>query len=69
MGRLAGWFTGDVVITREELAGLMAGTLMVDSEATGATPFTRWATAHRERLGRRYASELGRRGTGRRGTG
>jgi NADH dehydrogenase len=51
----------DVVITREEIAGLMAGLLAVEASPTGTTPLTDWAREHRDALGRKYANELGRR--------
>ncbi|HUT93935.1 MAG TPA: NAD-dependent epimerase/dehydratase family protein [Thermoguttaceae bacterium] len=51
----------DVVITRQEIRGLMAGLLCVDSPASGRTRLTDWAAEHAESLGRRYASELARR--------
>ncbi|MDH3496746.1 MAG: NAD(P)H-binding protein [Gemmatimonadota bacterium] len=60
-GRAFGVLVRDVVITREEIEGLMAGLLHVESAPTGTTSLTEWATAHRDTLGRRYASELGRR--------
>jgi NADH dehydrogenase len=56
-----GFLLRDVVITREEIAGLMAGLLAVQGEPTGATSLTRWAREHGDALGRTYASELGRR--------
>lgn len=65
VGHLIGWAVGkavrDVVITRAEIAGLMAGLLCTDSKPTGETRLTEWATANRETLGVRYASELDRR--------
>ncbi len=65
MGHLVGWavgkIVGDVVITRAEIAGLMAGLLCTNSKPTGETSLTEWASAHRDTLGVRYASELGRR--------
>jgi NADH dehydrogenase len=59
--RVIGWLTRDVVITREEIRGLMANRLCVDSPPLGKTKFTDWLNEHRERLGRRYASEMARR--------
>lgn len=66
--RLGHWFAalmgvlkGDVVITREEIDGLMAGLLCVDSPPAGETRLTDWAQEHADTLGRRYASELARR--------
>lgn len=52
---------GDVIITREEIAGLMRGLLWSDRPSLGTTKLTEWATAHADTLGRRYASEVGRR--------
>lgn len=52
---------GDVFITREEIAGLMADLLYVDDEPTGATRLTDWARKHADTLGTVYASELARR--------
>lgn len=56
-----GSLLGDVVITRDEIRGLMAGLLFVDAAPAGETRLTDWAAAHRDSLGRRYASELARR--------
>jgi NADH dehydrogenase len=56
-----GWLVGDVVITREEITGLMRGLLYVDSPPAGTTRLTRWAAEHSASLGVRYASELARR--------
>lgn len=60
-GRLIGSVTGDVLITREEIRGLMADLLYVDSPPAGSTRLTDWIASHGERLGRRYTSELARR--------
>lgn len=57
---LGGWMD-DVIISREEIRGLMAGLLAVDAPPTGQTRLTDWATKHADTLGRRYASELARR--------
>ena len=68
-GRAIGAFTGDVIITREEIAGLMAGLLCVDTPPTGTTRLTDWITEHAATLGRRYTSELARRRDRRRAIG
>ncbi|OHB86370.1 MAG: epimerase [Planctomycetes bacterium RBG_16_64_12] len=60
-GLVLGAIVGDVVITREEIQGLMADLLYVDSPPTGTVKLTDWAAAHADWLGRRYASELARR--------
>jgi uncharacterized protein YbjT (DUF2867 family) len=59
--RLVGLFVGDVVITREEIRGLMEGRLYVDAPPLGATKLTEWMDLHRYTLGRHYTSEMARR--------
>ncbi len=61
MAGVLGFFLGDVMLTREELQGLMAGLLAVDSPPTGTTRLTDWARQNAATLGRHYASELARR--------
>ncbi len=61
IGHLVGALTGDVTITREEIAGLMADLLYVDAPPAGTTRLTDWLAANAETVGRRYASELARR--------
>ena len=60
-GRLLGSLVGDVVITREEIEGLMAGLLYVDSPPAGSTKLSEWIRDHAATLGQRYTSELARR--------
>jgi hypothetical protein len=60
-GAVIGRLVGDVFITREEIAGLMAGLLNVDAEPTGTMRLTDWARKHADTLGTVYASELARR--------
>jgi uncharacterized protein YbjT (DUF2867 family) len=59
--RLVGLFVGDVVITREEIRGLMEGRLYVDAPPLGNTKLTDWMDRHRDTLGRHYTSEMARR--------
>ncbi|MFO0838307.1 MAG: NAD(P)H-binding protein [Phycisphaerae bacterium] len=59
--RVAGWFVGDVILTREEIAGLMAGLLHTNSPPIGSIRLSDWARSHRDSLGAHYASELARR--------
>jgi uncharacterized protein YbjT (DUF2867 family) len=56
-----GRMVGDVVVTRDEIAGLMANLLYVDSPPVGTTKLTAWAAENADQLGRSYASELSRR--------
>ena len=60
-GKFIGGIVRDVVITKEEIGGLMAGLLCVDSPPLGSTKLTDWAREHCQDLGRHYASELARR--------
>jgi NADH dehydrogenase len=61
VGTLLGKCMGDVMITREEIKGLMADLLCVNSPATGTTVLTEWARKHADQLGKQYTSELARR--------
>jgi uncharacterized protein YbjT (DUF2867 family) len=65
LGYVAGWTigkaVGDVLITLEEIQGLLRDLLCVDAPPTGTTRLTDWAKEHAETLGARYASELARR--------
>ncbi len=61
MAKLIGGLVGDVIITRDEIRGLMEERLYVESEPVGSTSLRRWAAANREVLGAHYASELARR--------
>ena len=58
--RVLGLALSDVVLTRDELAGLMAGLLVSDRSPTGYTRFSEWISARSATLGQRYASEIGR---------
>ncbi len=60
IGRCLGWWTRDVVITREEIAGLMADLLVSHEKPTCPTRLSDWLGEHGHKLGRRYASELKR---------
>lgn len=53
--------TRDVVLTRDEIDGLMAELVMVDGPATCPTRLTDYLREHRDEVGARYHSELARR--------
>jgi NADH dehydrogenase len=53
--------TRDVVLTRDEIDGLMAELVMVEGEATCPTRLTDYLRENADRVGRRYQSELARR--------
>lgn len=61
VGWIIGKLVGDVMITREEIAGLMANLLYVDSPPAGSTKLTDWAKERASSLGLHYTSELARR--------
>lgn len=58
--RVIGYVVDDVVLTRDEVAGLTSGLLVSDSPPTGSTRLSEWLGDNADVLGRRYASELGR---------
>ena len=58
--RMASRLVRDVVLTRDEIDGLLAGHLVSVDPPTASTRFTEWLEAEGATLGRRYASELGR---------
>ena len=60
-GFLLGQIMGDVMITPDEVKGLMAGLLYVESPPAGTTRLTDWAKENAASLGARYASEVLRR--------
>lgn len=60
-GKVIGTLMGDVVITREEIQGLMQGRLHVDAPPLGKTKLTEWMARRRDTLGKRYTSEMARR--------
>jgi NADH dehydrogenase len=57
--RVAGIALRDVVLTRDEVDGLMQS-LLVSDTVTGADRFSGWVRENGDALGRRYVSELGR---------
>jgi len=57
---VAGWFVGDVVLTWEEYRGLMGNLLAPEGPASGSTRLSEWLSAHKESVGKRYASEVAR---------
>ena len=65
MGYAVAWIIGklvhDVMITRDEIRGLMDNLLYVDSPPMGMTKLTEWAKERSATLGLRYTSEIARR--------
>jgi uncharacterized protein YbjT (DUF2867 family) len=58
--RALGLLVGDVVLTPDEIKGLMAGLLTSDDPPRGHIAFSEWLDEHKTSLGRSYANELDR---------
>jgi uncharacterized protein YbjT (DUF2867 family) len=58
--RLIGLLVGDVVLTRDEIMGLMAELLISDAPPTAKTRFSDWLAENADRVGLSYYSELER---------
>ena len=59
--QVLGLLVRDVVITRQEIKGLMEGRLYVDAPPLGTTKLTEWIDRHKNTLGSHYTSEMARR--------
>jgi len=51
-------FVGDVILTPEEVDGLMAGLLVSNEPPRGRTRLADWLEKNRDRVGTKYASEI-----------
>ncbi len=60
LARMIEPFIGDVLITRDEIAGLMAGLLVSQQPPMGTTRLEDWLHKHKGSVGKVYASELNR---------
>ena len=58
--KLIGSVVGDVLLTREEIDGLMADLLVSSGSPTGTTRLSDWVERHKDTVGTRYASEIKR---------
>ena len=58
--KMIGLFVRDVVLTRDEVTGLMTDFLVTDSPPTGSTRLSEWVSENSSWLGRKYFSELGK---------
>ncbi len=59
--RIIGLLVRDVIITRQEIRGLMQGRLYMVAPPLGVTRLTDWIDHHKNTLGRHYTSEMARR--------
>lgn len=60
LARLIGCVLRDVVITRDEISGLMSNLLVSEGEATAPTLFTEWLGRNADKIGTGYISGLKR---------
>lgn len=61
VGLVLGKVLGDVLVTQDEITGLMQDLLFTTSPPVGKTQLTEWAKQHASTLGMQYQSELKRR--------
>lgn len=60
LGRIIGLGLGDVILTRDELQGLMDELLTSKQAPNGTTYFSDWLESHGDQLGSVYSSEIRR---------
>ena len=60
ISKIVGYFLGDVVLTRDEITGLMSDLLISDAPPAGNTSLKSWLTINVATLGGSYTSELDR---------
>ena len=58
--KLLGYALRDVVLTRDEIAGLMSNLLISEGSPTAKTRLSEWLEQNADNVGVKYASELGR---------
>ncbi len=61
VSRLVGAAVGDVLVTREEITGLMENRLYTESPPAGRTSLSVWLEEHAGGIGRQYSCEMARR--------
>jgi NADH dehydrogenase len=60
LGKMIGLFVKDVVLTKDELRGLMDNKLTSNQAPNGKTVFTEWLRNNQHSIGTEYTSELNR---------
>ena len=60
LARLIGYAVKDVVITKDEIEGLMSNLLVSEGLPTGHTRLSKWLEQHTDSAGGKYASDLKR---------
>lgn len=61
LGSLIGLMQGDVLVTRDEIQGLMSNLLCSKADPVGAVKLSEWLKLHAATLGQRYSNERARR--------
>ncbi|MBI5117297.1 NmrA family NAD(P)-binding protein [Candidatus Poribacteria bacterium] len=60
LSQFIGWLVGDVLLTRDEVKGLMSNLLVTAGPSTGVTRMSKWLEQNAATVGVKYASELKR---------
>ena len=60
LSRTTSYLLRDVVLTRDELRGIMDSLLIGEGSPAGATSSSKWMEGYGDSLGRRYESEIQR---------
>ena len=60
LSKCIGYMVNDVVLTSDEVEGLMANLLVSKNPPTGKTRLSDWLNQHADTIGAHYASELNR---------
>jgi len=60
LSKIVGYIIRDVLITKDEISGLMSNLLVSEKPPTGKTRLSHWLEKNKDTLGKKYASELER---------
>ena len=60
LSSIVGWWVKDVVLTKDEVVGLLEDRLVTDSPPAGSTKLSEWVAQHADTLGQHYAHEINR---------
>ena len=60
LGKVVSLLVRDILLTRDELHGLMANLLTSNQQVNGSTLFSQWLVENKSTIGRAYTSELAR---------
>jgi NADH dehydrogenase len=58
--QVVSWLVRDVMLTGDEIRGLMTNLLVTDSAPNATTRFSQWLASNADKIGIAYASELAR---------